>query len=217
MKTSRFQFEYRDSASSLHRAIGEILRNSDLFGVTEIYQEYPVCRVNEDYDDRSHHFDWVLPKLKIVFEGHGKQHYSPVAFDGDNAAAISRYHDQKKRDKAKKQAALNAEFVYVEVPWHAENSLDEAKLMLLYENAKKEFDKYRWEYHREAELSRLEQEREKARREQKAREEKLEEERKAYLRKQRDEYLASERHRQELVKAREFRQLQYQKLKESRK
>src|SRR3990167_6834575 len=121
MKSSRFQFEYRDSASSLHKAIGEILRNSEVFKYHECYQEYPVNRVNNLYPESSHHYDWVIPKLKIVVEGHGKQHYSPVAFDGDAQAAVSRYHEQKRRDKAKKKAALDANYIFIEVPWHTES------------------------------------------------------------------------------------------------
>ena len=61
MKRTRFQHQYRKNASKLHKEVGDILRDSKILGHQEIYQEYPVNRVNKHYRNSSHHFDWVVP------------------------------------------------------------------------------------------------------------------------------------------------------------
>ena len=216
MKNSRFQYEYRDNASALHRAIGEVLRTSELFENYEAYQEYPVNRVNETYPDGSHHFDWVIPMLKIVVEGHGKQHYTPVAFDGDVEAAVSKFQDGKKRDQLKKAAAMAADYTYVEVPYHLEKKLDEAKFLELLEQAKKELAGF-WEVEQtEAHVLWIEKVA-KENQEKKLRQEEYDAKIRDEQRKKRDEFLASEKHRDDLVKQREYRSQQYRKLKETRK
>lgn len=124
MKNSRFRHSYRQSASKLHKAVGEILRNSVVFGDFEVYQEYPVNRVNENYPDGRHHFDWVIPKLGIVVECHGEQHFRAVAWDGNVEKAELAFKEGQARDKAKKEAALEAGYLYVMIPYNKLNSLD---------------------------------------------------------------------------------------------
>ncbi len=133
MKTSRFQYEYRESASALHKAVGETLRTSDLFGTYQIYQEYPVCRVNTDYPETSHHFDWVVMGINLVIECHGKQHYEPVDFSGKSEdGGIGAMHATKRRDNTKKEAALEAGFTYIVVPYTDAKSITEQYLWGLY-------------------------------------------------------------------------------------
>jgi hypothetical protein len=215
MKNSRFQFEYRASASKLHRAVGEILRNSDIFANYEIYQEYPVDRVNENYNDSSHHFDWVIPKLFLVLECHGKQHYVATAFDGDLEKASENFRSLKERDEAKKLAALRANYNYVVIPYHAEKKLTEEKLLEYIDAGKAELLK--WQVanaevlRQEQELNRLKQEAEL--------ESKKQQELDTVKRQQQDNKLQkimSEKHRESLIKAREYRKSKYQFLKDKR-
>lgn len=135
MKTSRFQFQYRKNASSLHKAVGEILRLSPAFQNSISYQEYPVSKINPTYEDNSHHFDWVIPKLKIVIECHGKQHYEATSFTSNDDEAVSSFSELKRRDNLKKKAAIEAGFTYVVVPFYDEKLLSQAYLLKCIESA----------------------------------------------------------------------------------
>lgn len=213
MKSSRFQFEYRSNASSLHKAVGELLRNDPTFENQDIYQEYPVDRVNEKYPDSSHHFDWVLPKLRIVIECHGRQHYDATSFTSNVEEAISNFRDLKRRDKAKKEAALSAGFAYVEVPYFEEKKLNATRL---FELIAKGWDLVsQWEAQHAEELQ-LEENQKKLQEE--ARLAELEaqraQEEKDKQKEKRQAYLDSARHQKELALAREFRKQRYRALKQ---
>ena len=118
MKNSRFKHDYRLSASKLHKAIGEALRTGP-FKLMKVYQEYPVSRVLPGYPHTNQHFDWVVMDMKVVIEGHGAQHYKPVCWSKDmtpeeaqdNLAAV------KFRDNQKLQAAVDAGFTYIAIPY----------------------------------------------------------------------------------------------------
>jgi len=128
MKTARFRYSYRDNASKLHKAIGDIIRGSSALCEHGVYQEYPVQKINPDYPHASHRFDWVITGLKVVVEVHGRQHFEPVAFDGDQVEAVTRFHRQKKRDNAKRNAACEAGWAYV---WVSDELSEEALLAII--------------------------------------------------------------------------------------
>jgi hypothetical protein len=134
MKSSRFQWAYRESASSLHRAVGETLRNSTMFSNYQIYQEYPVNRVSPDYPESSHHFDWVVMDVFVVIECHGKQHYEAVDFSGKaEDGGIGALQSTRRRDNKKKQAAIEAGFTYIEIPYTDEKLITEEYIWGLYQ------------------------------------------------------------------------------------
>jgi len=139
MGTSRFQHTYRESASKLHRAVGDILRASPLRH-QGLYQEYPVKRVNPSYSESSHHFDWVLTKLRVVIECHGRQHYEAVTFGGDVENMVSNFRAQQRRDDAKREAALNAGWAYVEIPYHLQKQLSAEMILGMIQEAQEELD-----------------------------------------------------------------------------
>jgi len=195
VKNNRFKYGYRQSASKLHKAVGEILRNSEVFGDFEVYQEYPVNRVNENYPDGRHHFDWVIPKLGIVVECHGEQHFRAVAWDGDVEKAELAFVEGQARDKAKKAAALDAGYLYVMVPYNKLNSLDIQYVLELIELAKLEQSQYTGSrFEKTDEKSYLENLKKESKKREKA---------------ARVQYLKSEAYREQLEKARKFRQKKY--------
>lgn len=122
MKSRRFQYEYRENASALHKKVGEILR-SGIFANYRCYQEYPVSKVNPDYTNNRHHFDWVITDLMVVIEVMGEQHYSPANFGGiSKEEALDNFESQKFRDSKKKRAALDVDWKYISIPyWDTEN------------------------------------------------------------------------------------------------
>jgi len=123
------------NASKLHRAIGQILIETDYFGNFSLYQEYPVIKVNPNYSSNAHLFDWAIPKLKIIFECHGIQHYHPAQFGGIEAEeALMNFNIQKLRDRKKKNAAEEMGWTYVEVPYTIK--VTEQNVIKLFEEAK---------------------------------------------------------------------------------
>ncbi len=206
MKTSRFQFQYRENASKLHRTVGELLRSSESLGLQEIYQEYPVSRINTNYQNNSHHLDWAIPKLGIVFECHGKQHYTPVAFDGNVDKAVADFRDLQRRDREKKEAVLAGDFTYVEIPYHLEKSLDEAKLLELIQVGKEELAQYTKDHEGDRRLTPYNEVKELT--------EVLKEKQRTATKEARKRHLASSQHQDQLAAAREYRQKQYRRLKE---
>lgn len=195
MKTNRFQFEYRKSASKLHRAVGDCLRDSEVFCNYKIYQEYPVNRINPDADSRWH-YDWVIYQLKVVIECHGEQHYRPVAFGGDIEQAVSNFEDQKIRDNEKKQAALTTGWIFVEIPFNMID-ISESSILELIELGRNQIDEYIKEdiAPKRNEIKDLYKEKQK---------------------KIRKEYLSSKEHKEKLRKAKEYRHEQYKRLKANR-
>jgi hypothetical protein len=131
----------------------------------------------------------------LVFECHGKQHYIPVAFDGDNDKAIGRFRDLKGRDREKKEAALSAGFVYVEIPYTMLKRLSEELLLDRVEVARRE----EWEPTQPS----LPTNAQRLKEEQKLREK--------ALRKQR---LGSPAHKKRLEEQRSYRQRQYREYKQ---
>lgn len=125
MKSSRFKKKYRDSASRGHCVIGDILRDPKSgFSLYKIYQEYPVNRINKSYQYSSHHFDWVILDLMIVIEVNGAQHYQVTTFGSQSVEkAADSLAATKLRDNCKRQAAVDAGFTYIEIPWYDINKV----------------------------------------------------------------------------------------------
>lgn len=214
MKNSRFQFEYRKNASKLHRKLGDLLRQDEIFCHHDIYQEYPVNKINKNYHNGSHKFDWAIPKLALVFECHGKQHYEATSFGGDVEDSISNFNDIKYRDKTKKLAAMDAGYTYVEIPYTEEKTLNIGKLLAMIEKGRSELQHYEKEKRIEEVINKqkfsvLEQQAKAAVEERKLKE-------KEWKRQRRQEYLNSKEHKIKLEAARKFRRERYLKIKEKK-
>jgi hypothetical protein len=176
--------------------VGDLLRSGTTFiGLNEAYQEYPVSRVNPLFLDNSMHFDWVIPKLKIVIEIHGNQHFIPTAFDGDYDKAIENFGELQYRDRIKKEAALEAGYIYLEIPYKDFRLIDSDYLANLYQKAKE------IQVEKPIEVQTTTQEENIA---EKKKRDKI----------KRQEYLASDYHKKELEDAKEHRKEAYRKIKE---
>lgn len=120
-KSSRFKHAYRKNASKLHKAVGETIRSHPLLKHYTSYQEYPVSKVNPEYQNNSHHFDWIILDLKCVIECHGAQHFSRIPFFHKTEED---YQDQLRRDEEKKTAAELAGWSYFIVKFDEELDVD---------------------------------------------------------------------------------------------
>lgn len=138
MKTKRFKYNYRKNSSKLHKKIGDTLRATDSpFGGYKIYQEYPVSRIDPDYKENSHAFDWVILDLYLVIEAHGAQHYSEVRFGGiTQEEAEENLIAQKFRDTQKMDAAIRAGYTYIEIPYTDYKLIDSDYIWKLYQESK---------------------------------------------------------------------------------
>ena len=103
------------NASKMHKKIGEILSAQDSpFKRYNIRQEYPVHLVNKNFQSKREKFDWAILNLRTVIEIHGKQHYHPVHFGGDDIEKSKRaFAKLQERDEKKKVAAEEAGWTYV--------------------------------------------------------------------------------------------------------
>ena len=199
-KDSRFKYEYRKNASKLHKAVGGLLRNHPTFKHKPSFQEYPVNKVNPKYPNGSHKFDWVIPQLKLVIECHGIQHYECQTFGADVVDAIDSFVEIKRRDEQKKEAALNAGWLYVVIAY---NEPITANLLLAkIQVAREELATYEFETwedlseippYSHGQFGRIKKQRDKEKRQ---------------------KHLASDQHKQRLAKAKEYRKSRYKIMKE---
>jgi hypothetical protein len=132
MKSNRFRQSYRNNASSLHKKIGDVLRDS-IFKNYRVMQEYPLNKINPDYKNGRCKFDWVILDLAIIIEGHGEQHDRPVNFGGmTDEEAEDNFFNQKYRDNLKMNAALEAGYTYIVIPYSDIDKIDEEYIWQLY-------------------------------------------------------------------------------------
>jgi very-short-patch-repair endonuclease len=207
MKNKRFQHKYRENASNLHKAVGDCLRESELFGTQEIYQEYPVNKVNPKYANGRHKFDWVLPTIKLVVECHGQQHYKVVNFGYDTIEeAIDAFRDCKSRDNSKMDAALDAGYTYIVIPYTALKTINDQMIYDQYQLGQQDLIRYNEE---NAERRRLEKEVE-----DNVLAKTLAEAKRIKEHEARQRHLSSRVHKEKLKEAREFRKKRYRRLKE---
>jgi len=216
MKNSRFKYSYRENASKLHKAVGEVLRTGEAFGEHEAYQEYPVNRVNTDYPDGSHHFDWVIPDLGVVIECHGIQHFKVVDWEGgEPEKAIAAFKALKERDFAKREAAWAAGYIYVEIPYLLEKSINETLLLQRIDESKPAYQEFQTSHSEE--LARQKAEKERALQHARTlRARVIHQDQKARMKEIRQEYLQSDAHKAQLEKAKQARVERYLRLKEDK-
>ena len=109
---------YRDSASKLHRLVGNLLRKHPVFCSLNILQEYPI-------PGTKYHVDWFITELKIAIEVHGEQHYMPVRFGGiSELEAERKLIAQQERDRIKKKLCIDNGWRYVDFAYNDPIDLD---------------------------------------------------------------------------------------------
>jgi predicted transcriptional regulator len=197
MKNNRFKYTYRNNASHLHRLVGDLLRSQEMFKSFQVYQEYPVNKVNPSYQDGSHKFDWVVPHLKLVIECHGKQHYQVQNFGMNDEQAVEAFKGIKARDESKRQAAQEAGYKYLIISYKMQGELTAAKLLEL--------------------IRKIPAPQQQVPPVQNNRQEEFKQRAAQRQKEIREEYLATEEHQNQLKEARERRRQQYQRTKEYKK
>lgn len=132
MKYSRTLSDYRSDASQLHQKVGQSLQQG-IFKDYKIYQEYPVFKLNPLYLNKRDRYDWVILDLKLIIEIMGQQHFIPINFgNASNEQAIDNMMNQKYRDKRKEQAAIDAGYTYIVVPFSDSAKISSGYILDLY-------------------------------------------------------------------------------------
>jgi hypothetical protein len=122
--------------SDFHNILQTVFTEDPFFSKLRCYQEVPVSDLCDGYHNRSHRFDWYIEELEVIIELHGTQHYKMSNRGGIGAEQAHRaFKAQRGRDSIKKQAALDAGYKYVEIPYKLKHKLDAALLKkLLFES-----------------------------------------------------------------------------------
>ena len=109
---------FRKNASNLHKTVGFCLNQGKFAGCTA-RQEVSVSDILPSYPYKMHCFDWIVEELLCVFECHGEQHYHPVSFASkkNSLDVVENFHNQQLRDGLKEQAAVDAGYTYIVVPY----------------------------------------------------------------------------------------------------
>ena len=112
------QWKESSNQSVFHNTVREIFCKDSFFRNLHCYQEVNVQELIEDYEVRNHHYDWYIEELNMVIELHGNQHYKMVNYGNIGYdAAIRSFRKMQGRDNMKKQAALDAGYTFVEIPY----------------------------------------------------------------------------------------------------
>jgi hypothetical protein len=127
MKSSRFDYAYNENASYGHCHIGNLLRNSKYFKNYRIFQEYPVSRINPAIKNNKLKYDWVILDLKVVIEIMGVQHECPTRWSKQvtEQQMYENFYDLQRRDRIKKNAAIDAGYTYIAIQYKDIDSVDE--------------------------------------------------------------------------------------------
>lgn len=129
MKSSKTPRQTAKNASKLHKHVGELLTNSQMFKQYIVRQEYRVSAVNPNFESNREKFDWAILGAKIIVEVHGQQHYGPVRFGGiDEDQAKRNFSGLRERDEAKRQAAEEAGWAYIVVKYNEPNITEDELL-----------------------------------------------------------------------------------------
>jgi len=124
MSNKKFKFDYRGSASKLHKLVGEVLRNHKSLKNFRSLQEYPIPHT-------LYHVDWYLVDFNLAIELHGEQHYMPVCFGGiTKEEAQKRFIEQQQRDVKKQSLCEDQEWKYLAIPYTVNDPETIGKLIL---------------------------------------------------------------------------------------
>ena len=119
------QFTTITSASKFHNRVREILATDPIFKNFRCYQEVAVHELVDGYPHHNHHYDWYIEELLTVIELHGAQHYGVVNYGNIGWEDAERqFQGIQELDSAKKYAALDAGFKYVEIHYKNYPKLD---------------------------------------------------------------------------------------------
>lgn len=124
------QNDFLEAQSDFHNIVRDIFLTDSFFKLLKCYQEVPVIDLIPSYEDSRHRFDWYILELNTIIELHGQQHYKPTNFTSGISynQTMSTFLAMQRRDKAKKTAAQEAGFIYVEIPYNLKGKINAERM-----------------------------------------------------------------------------------------
>jgi very-short-patch-repair endonuclease len=124
MSVKKYKYDYRGSASKLHKLVGDILRSHKALKNFRSLQEYPIPHT-------LYHVDWYLIDFNLAIELHGEQHYMPVCFGGiTKEEAQKRFLEQQQRDLKKQALCEDQKWKYLAIPYTVTDPEQIGKLII---------------------------------------------------------------------------------------
>lgn len=117
----RDQFVFLEYQSNFHESLRQIFITEEPFKYFKCYQEIQVKDLIPSYP-YNHEYDWYIKELNLIIELHGLQHYKYTNFGSSFEQAKSQWLKGKERDSFKKEAAIDAGYSYIEIPYNAQLS-----------------------------------------------------------------------------------------------
>lgn len=109
------------NSSSFHEEFRQFLLTDPTFKNLKAFQEVPVNDLIPSYTYQ-HYIDWYIESFGLAIELHGIQHYKPIGFGNISMHdKLSNLASTKKRDLLKKNALIDANYKYLEIPFHKRN------------------------------------------------------------------------------------------------
>lgn len=68
--------------------------------------------------------DFWFPRIKLIVELDGAQHFKPVAFDGNIENSLSKFHSQKNRDQALVDLAAEHSITLITIPFYLKTEIN---------------------------------------------------------------------------------------------
>jgi very-short-patch-repair endonuclease len=127
-----------ENASSLQKALYQVLVESSVFNRMTIKQEVLVKQLVPEYSSSLHRIDYYIREMCVVVELHGIQHEKPRTFGGmskENAGV--KFASTRNRDSQKQIALEAAGYIYVEI-WYDEKLSEKLLLDKIIESSKGE-------------------------------------------------------------------------------
>lgn len=119
------QYKTLPNQSDFHEIVRYLFCQEAPFKGLRCYQEVAVQDLIPEYDNSLHRYDWYIEELKLIVELHGEQHYRPANFGNVGYDTLMRSFEKTKLyDSLKKNAAVEAGFRYVAIPYSLKSKLD---------------------------------------------------------------------------------------------
>ena len=114
----------KEKSSSYHNEVRKILK--EIFPLETIIEELRLPGTKENFS-KDLYADFFIPRLKIVIEIHGEQHYTFIPFFHKD---LQGFVNSKKRDRRKKDWAELNSLTFVELSYKEDK--DEWKRKIIY-------------------------------------------------------------------------------------
>lgn len=127
------QFFLYENASKAHNFVRDLFISDPFFKQLNCFQEVSVADLVPSYPNRFDAIDWYIDELNLVIELHGVQHYKMQSFGSKDSYfnQVKAFNNIKFRDNRKKTMLVNANYLFLEIPYNQKLTLQVLKNKIL--------------------------------------------------------------------------------------